>query len=154
MHMYIYIIRLESLIRLINERCMIDSWFPFHWELYFESLHRKSCFYSGQPDGGGYRQAVGNLRQVEETSLSSRTAPWLDSWTGLGCRASSGGRCARSVRRGSSRCCCCCCCWTHTMIPHPKHASADFPILSLCTYAGHLNVDAGRTRDVVAMDNK
>lgn len=43
--------------------------------------------------------------------------------------------------------------WIHTMIPDPKHGLAVFPILSIRTHAGHLNVDTGRrTRDVVIMD--
>lgn len=38
------------------------------------------------------------------------------------------------------------------MTPDPKRGLADFPILSLRTHAGRLNVDTRRTKDVVAVD--
>ena len=54
---------------------------------YFENWWRKFSVYSPLLDSGGFRLTVGNLRQVEETSSSSRTAPWLDligqDWAGL-----------------------------------------------------------------------
>lgn len=67
--------------------------------------------------------------------------------TGLGCRAGSGGRCARPLRG------CSCSCSIHSMIADPKHALAHF--LPSWTFAHTLdtsNVDTMRTRDVVAMD--
>lgn len=92
---------------------------------------------------------MGNLGQVEETSSNSRSAERLDLVVRLGWaagRAGSSGRCARSVCGSSFSCS------LHNMITDLKRALADFAILNQRTHAGHLNVDAGRTNAVVAMD--
>lgn len=92
---------------------------------------------------------MGNLRQVEETSSSSRSAPRLELIGRDRAGLQGGGRWAL------------CTLGARILLqlldaqydPRSKNMRlARFAILNLRTHAGHPDVDAGRTRDVDALD--
>ncbi|KAI9542285.1 hypothetical protein NQZ68_020632 [Dissostichus eleginoides] len=119
-------------------------WFLTDWhrvEVPVEQKISEVLLHRPQLDGGG-ELTVGSIRQVEESSQLNCG----ETLGGTGLQDEPRGRCARGARISCSKY------WILSMIPDPEHALAAFPILSLLTHAGHINVDAGRTRDVVAMD--